>query len=72
MILLASGEASMLLEQALEADVADVLLLPQMTENVVFAIRKSGHSGRQGDRARRAPRPHRDRLLARRAAPARP
>ena len=47
MILLASGESSMLLEQALEADVADVLLLPQMTENVVFAIRKSGHSGRR-------------------------
>ena len=46
-ILLASGESSTLLEQALEADVADVLLLPQMTENVVFAIRKSGHSGRR-------------------------
>jgi pilus assembly protein CpaE len=46
-ILLASGEASALLEQALEADVSDVLLLPQMTENVVFAIRKAGHSGRK-------------------------
>ena len=46
-ILLASGEASALLEQALEADVSDVLLLPQMTENVVFAIRKAGHSGRR-------------------------
>jgi pilus assembly protein CpaE len=46
-ILLASGESSTLLEQALEADVADVLLLPQMTENVVFAIRKSGHTGRR-------------------------
>jgi pilus assembly protein CpaE len=46
-ILLASGEASSLLEQALEADVADVLLLPQMTENVVFAIRKAGHGGRR-------------------------
>ena len=44
-ILLASGEASVLLEQALEADVSDVLLLPQMTENVVFAIRKAGRSG---------------------------
>jgi pilus assembly protein CpaE len=39
-ILLASGEASVLLEEALDADVSDVLLLPQMTENVVFAIRK--------------------------------
>jgi pilus assembly protein CpaE len=46
-ILLASGEASALLEQALEADVADVLLLPQMTENVVFSIRKASHSGRR-------------------------
>jgi pilus assembly protein CpaE len=44
-ILLASGEASVLLEQALDADVSDVLLLPQMTENVVFAIRKAGRSG---------------------------
>jgi pilus assembly protein CpaE len=46
-ILLASGEASSLLDEALEADVADVLLLPQMTENLVFAIRKAGHSGRR-------------------------
>ncbi|HEY7148040.1 MAG TPA: AAA family ATPase [Gaiellaceae bacterium] len=46
-VLLASGEASALLEEALEADVADVLLLPQLTENVVFAIRKASHSGRR-------------------------
>jgi pilus assembly protein CpaE len=44
-ILLASGESSALLEDALEADVSDVLLLPQMTENVVFAIRKASRSG---------------------------
>ena len=43
-IVLASGEASVLLEEALDADVSDVLLLPQMTENVVFAIRKAGRS----------------------------
>ena len=43
-ILLASGEASVLLEEALDADVSDVLLLPQMTENVVFAIRKASRS----------------------------
>jgi pilus assembly protein CpaE len=43
-ILLASGESSVLLEEALDADVSDVLLLPQMTENVVFAIRKAGRS----------------------------
>jgi pilus assembly protein CpaE len=53
-VLLASGEASALLESALEADVADVLLLPQLPENVVFSIRKAcvngktGHSGAQG------------------------
>jgi pilus assembly protein CpaE len=53
-VLLASGEASALLEAALEADVADVLLLPQLPENVVFSIRKAcvagkaGHSGEQG------------------------
>ena len=46
-ILLASGEASALLEDALDADVADVILLPQLTENIVFAVRKAGHSGRK-------------------------
>src|SRR5215204_2743167 len=46
-ILLSSGESSALLEEALDADVSDVLLLPQMTENVVFAIRKASHSGRR-------------------------
>jgi pilus assembly protein CpaE len=45
-VVVASGEASALLEEALEADVADVLLLPQLTENVVFAIRKASHSRR--------------------------
>jgi pilus assembly protein CpaE len=44
-ILLASGEASVLLEEALDADVSDVLLLPQMTENIVFAIRKASKNG---------------------------
>jgi pilus assembly protein CpaE len=46
-VLLASGEASQLLEEALDADVADVLLLPQLTNNVVFAIRKTAHAGRR-------------------------
>jgi pilus assembly protein CpaE len=45
-VVLASGEASTLLDEALEADVADVLLLPQLTENVVFAIRKASHARR--------------------------
>jgi pilus assembly protein CpaE len=54
-ILLASGESSQLLDDALDAEVSDVLLLPQMTENVVFAIRKASHSGRraQGFHGRR-------------------
>jgi pilus assembly protein CpaE len=47
-VLLASGESSALLEEALDADVADVLLLPQLTENVVFAVRKASHTGRRG------------------------
>jgi len=46
-VVLASGETSALLDEALEADVADVLLLPQLTENVVFALRKAGHAGRR-------------------------
>jgi pilus assembly protein CpaE len=47
-ILVASGgEAAAMLEQALEQDVADVLLLPQLTHNVVFALRKASHARRQ-------------------------
>jgi len=51
-VLLASGESSALLEDALDADVADVLLLPQLTENVVFAVRKAGHAGRRQGKSR--------------------
>jgi pilus assembly protein CpaE len=57
-LILASSSSAGLLEQALDADVADVLLLPQLVENIVFAIRKATHttkrhhdtgsSGRQG------------------------
>ncbi|MGH3131792.1 MAG: AAA family ATPase [Gaiellaceae bacterium] len=50
-LLLASVESSTLLEEALESDVADVLLLPQLTENVVFAVRKAAHSGRRSQAA---------------------
>jgi pilus assembly protein CpaE len=46
-IMLCSGECSALLEPALEAGVADVLPLPQLTENVVFAIRKAAHTGKR-------------------------
>ena len=47
LIMFASGEAAEMLEQALDADVSDVLLLPQLTHNVVFAIRKAAHVRRQ-------------------------
>jgi pilus assembly protein CpaE len=40
-ILLCSGECSGILSEALEAEVADVIPLPQLTENIVFAIRKA-------------------------------
>jgi pilus assembly protein CpaE len=43
-LILASSSSSGLLEQALDADVADVLLLPQLVENIVFAIRKATHT----------------------------
>jgi pilus assembly protein CpaE len=47
-ILVASGgEAANMLEHALEMDVADVLLLPQLMHNVVFSIRKASHARRQ-------------------------
>ena len=46
-VLLVSGEGRSLLDEALDADVADVLLLPQLTENIVFAIRKAAHAKRQ-------------------------
>ena len=47
-VILASGESSALLEEALDAEgVADVLLLPQLTDNVVFSIRKAGHVGKR-------------------------
>ena len=46
-VIVASGEAQELLEQALETDIADVLLLPQLAENVVFSIRKAAHVGRR-------------------------
>ena len=46
-VLLASNGAPELLEDALEHDVADVVLLPQLTDNVVFSIRKAGHVGKR-------------------------
>jgi pilus assembly protein CpaE len=46
-LIVASGGSQLMLDQALESDVADVLLLPQLVENVVFAIRKSTHAGKR-------------------------
>src|SRR5437899_3984517 len=51
-VLVASGEASRLLDEALDADVSDVLLLPQLADNVVFALRKAGHTARRSDGVR--------------------
>src|SRR6185312_1905162 len=53
LLLIASGEASALLDDALGAEVADVLLLPALTENVVFAIRKATHAPRRAAAAGR-------------------
>jgi pilus assembly protein CpaE len=46
-ILVSSGNGARLLEQALQADVADVLLLPQPAEKVAFAVNKARNDGRQ-------------------------
>ncbi len=45
-VLVASGTPTALLEDALEADVSDVLLLPQLVENVVFTVKKASHAKR--------------------------
>jgi pilus assembly protein CpaE len=45
-VIVASGSATAILEEALEAEIADVLLLPQLVENVVFTIRKAAHAKR--------------------------
>jgi pilus assembly protein CpaE len=47
-VLLVSGDASSLLDAALDADVADVVPLPQLPDNVVFALRKAARPGRRG------------------------
>jgi pilus assembly protein CpaE len=54
-IIVAAGQGAGLLEEALEANVADVLLLPQLTENVAFAIRKAAHARTNVPRATRPP-----------------
>jgi pilus assembly protein CpaE len=46
-LIVASGGSSRMLQEALDSDVADVLLLPQLVENVVFAVRKATHTTRR-------------------------
>ncbi len=62
-ILVCSSEASSLLEEALESNVADVLVLPQFIENVVFSIRKACHVGRHPEVPHRQRGQDSDRLL---------
>ena len=45
-VIVASGSASGILEDALDADVSDVLLLPQLVENVLFVVKKASHAKR--------------------------
>ena len=45
-VVVAAEEGEQILEGALEADVADVLLLPQLVENVAFTIKKAAHAKR--------------------------
>jgi pilus assembly protein CpaE len=52
-VLLVSGDCSGLLEEALEAGVADVLPLPQLSESIAFAIRKVSHVGRRAQNGER-------------------
>jgi pilus assembly protein CpaE len=46
-LIVASSGSSRMLEEALDSDVSDVLLLPQLVENLVFAIRKATHTTRR-------------------------
>ena len=46
-VLVTSATGSTLLDEALRSDVADVLVLPQLVENVAFTIRKAAHQVRR-------------------------
>jgi pilus assembly protein CpaE len=46
-VVVASGAAGALLDEALRSDVADVLMLPQLVDNAAFTIRKASHVRRQ-------------------------
>src|SRR6266568_7031384 len=46
-LIVASSGSRRMLQEALDSDVADVLLLPQLVDNVVFAVRKATHTTRR-------------------------
>ncbi len=45
-VIVASNASTAILEEALDADVSDVVLLPQLVDNVVFVIKKASHAKR--------------------------
>ena len=45
-VVVASSSATAILDEALDADVSDVLLLPQLVENVLFTVKKASHAKR--------------------------
>jgi pilus assembly protein CpaE len=45
-VVVASSSATAILDEALDADVSDVLLLPQLVENVLFTVKKAAHAKR--------------------------
>jgi Flp pilus assembly CpaE family ATPase len=59
-VVVTSGSPASFLDEALEADVSDVLLLPQLIENVVFTVRKAAHAKRAVAVAQR---PHTGRVI---------
>jgi len=46
-VVVAAVESQSLLDEALDASVTDVILLPQLPENIVFAVKKAAHTGRR-------------------------
>jgi pilus assembly protein CpaE len=47
LLVLAAAATGAMIDQAVEAEVSDLLLLPQLTDNVVFAIRKAARVKKQ-------------------------
>lgn len=45
-VVVASSSATAILDEALDADVSDVLLLPQLVQNVLFTVKKASHAKR--------------------------